>query len=451
MAGWPKPRPLNPIAFPKGPLRIVAISGCIALLLVFASFALVARHHHRLDSIAAAWNSAPAPPSQMPATGTAYPDAGWVPYTKGPFVTTVTSMYGARPMTRCKIRGGDRGTCLTANSAAIVDNLWGADPYRFDTMQMVLGGTQYYREFYATGSSGSSPYFESTASDPVYAVKCDPGGYPAVCDRGSIHIPPGAVPETSADHHLFVRDRATGLDWQAWVSPIPGKDPFAPYTANAQAFAQSEGIGFGGTAGNIATSWSVRPEDIVAGRIPHALMIRVTCDTTDDGRRGTYVYPVMPGRAGNGATDNANFCGTPGANSATQRQWRPGTNSSVNLVFGAHLWSDVPYTDLPKPTSDGSNGCDRIAYAELRALNEFGAYVTDVGSAQYFRGPIYVDHASDISDTYTGNPHGTHSYWQDLLQPLTGQGTNSTLYYSLKECGVNLARHLHVLIPPKPN
>ncbi len=417
----------------------------IAALILLTAAGLLGRHR-----LVAAWLRASAAPARMPEIGTAYPDAGWLPYHKGPFVTSVASMYGPNPAKTCKLPGGFQGTCFTPNSAAIIDNLWGADPYTFDTLQMVLGGTDYYKQMYAKRGISSNPYFESTASDPQYRVACDPTGYPAACDRGSLHIPAGAVPETSGDHHLFIRDLASGEDWQSWGAPIPGADPFAPHTANSSKFADSEGLAMGGTAGNISTAWSVRPQDIIAGRIPHALMIRVTCDTTFDGKHGGYVYPVLPNRSGN-ATDNDYFCGTPSANGRYVQQWRPNTDSIVNLNYGAHLWSDVPDTDLPKATADGSNGCDPIARAELRALNEFGAYVTDVGTAEYFKGPIFVDRMADISDTYAGNPHGTHSYWQDLLQPLTGEVANSRLYYSLKDCGVNLALHLHVLIPPARN
>jgi hypothetical protein len=423
----------------------------IVVAVIVAMLAILGRVHLLDADLFAGAHEAPAGPSKPLPSGTVYPNAGWIPYKKGPFVTTVAAMYGSNPLTSCRLPGGLNGSCLTFNSAEIIDNLWRADPNTFDTMQMVLGGSEYYKAMYRKGAISSNPYFESTRDDPNYAVICDPSGYPAVCDRGVIHIPSGAVPETADDHHLFVRDHATGMDWQNWVSPIPGADPFKPYTANSQLGAQSEGLGFGGTAGNIATSWSVRPQDILAGRIPHALMIRATCDTTIDAKQGSYVYPVMPGRAGNSATDNHYFCGTPEANSSAHEQWRANTGSIVNLTYGAHLWSDVPFSDLPKPAQDGSNGCDRIAYAELRALNEFGAYVTDVGSAKYFHGPIYVEHAADINDTYTGNPYGTHSFWQDILRPLTGRGANSTLYYSLKACGVDLSSHLHVLIPPKPN
>ncbi len=317
-------------------------------------------------------------------------------------------------------------------------------------MQMLLGGSSVFRQNYNGGGNTTTPYFQTTSAAPLYNVLLC-GDYPGSCDTGSVHIPTGAVPEDGFDHHLYIRDLSEGVDWSFWISPIPSGTGgnFRPTgSGNVESLnASGEGIGLGGTAGNISLAWSERPEDVLAGRIPHALSLRVTCDATNDGQHGSYVYPVIPNDHG-GATDNNFFCGTSAANGSSDQEYVAWSNSSVNLQYGAHLWLDESVPSAKRNTA----GCDIIAYAELNALNEFGGYVNDVGSAQYFEAPIFVNRFADISDTYDGNPNGTVSQWAKVAAQIGEPSSpGSGWYYNVTNCGINLAQHLHVLIPPAVN
>ncbi len=431
--------------------RVAVATGVCAVVAIVALGYLLVRHH-RLGWLAHALiGPSSAAEVRMPVIGTTYPDAGWLPYKKGPFVTPVAQMYGSHPLTVCAIPGGVAGSCLTANSDAIIANLWGKNPTNFNTAQMLLGGTWIYATEYAKSGWTVVPYFQSTASDPRYAVaRCTT--YPSACDTGSVHIPAGAIPEAGTDHHLYVRDLSTKQDWSFWIAPLPSGSggPYVPIgSGNVEHVdASSEGLGLGGTAGNISLAWSERPQDVLVGRIPHALSLRVTCITTNDGVHGSYVYPVVPGTTSHRATDDNYLCGYPSSNQAADQEFIPNSPSNVNLPYGAHLWLD----SAPKPEQRGTAGCDIIAYAELRALNEFGGYVDDVGSAQWFKSPIFVNRMADINDTYDGNPNGTVSYWAQVGAQI-GQPSSpgSTWYYSVPNCGIDLAQHLHVLIPPTPN
>jgi hypothetical protein len=402
-------------------------------------------------------SSAPSPtPAPIPSPTTAptpvgsasYPNAGWLPYSKGPMVTTVASMYGSSPLTSCKLSGGVGGSCLASTSSGTISNLWGNNPNLFNTLYMTLGGSSVYRSHYNGGGNTVPPYFQSSSSDPQYTVqRCSQ--YPTTCDTGTVHIPAGAVPETGYDHHLYIHDTSTNQDWSNWGSPIPSGSGgnYQANTSNAETAGSStyanEGLGLSGTAGNISLAWGERAQDVLAGRIPHALSLRVTCDTTTGNGWGSYVYPVVAGTTSNNATDNGNFCGQ------WSEQFTPGTGSSVNLEYGAHLWLDT----APASSQQGQSGCDIVAYAELRALNEFGGYANDVGSASSFGGaPIFVNRFADISDTYDGNPHGTTSYWAQVASRI-GQSSSSgsSWAYNVSTCGINLAQHLHVLVPPTAN
>ena len=393
----------------------------------------------------------------------AYPGAGWVPFKSGPLVTSVATMYGANPLgASCPVgytapsgypKASGSQPCVLANSEAIISNLWGKNPANFaGEVAMTLGSTAYYESRYAKLGQGGGAFFESSSSDPEYDVTASGCAWKG-CSTGPMHIPAGAVPQLNSDHHLEIRDLATGYDWGIWEAPVPdGKGgTYTPNggTAASQLTATSKGIGIGGTAGAMSMLYSVRPQDILAGRIPHALSIVVTCDVSYNGNASTStLYPVVASATG-GVGDNQYFCGTPGANTGTQTQWAPDTGSDVNLAYGAHLWLD----EGPQ-LARGAAGCDVISYAYLKAMNEFGAYVNDVGSAYWgSAGPVAINLMSDISDTYSGNPHGTTSSWSQVFHDVgavsSATATNQDVYFKpTGTCGVNLAEHLHVLVPP---
>ncbi len=430
---------------------MLLVAVIIAIVAGLGSLGISAHPRHfewLTSSLADVISPAPPVPSHMPKIGGLYPDAGWLPFSKGPFVESVESVYGPHPLAVCRIPGGYKGSCLAVNSDGIIANLWGKDPTNFNTMQMTLGGTSDYLKRYARQDTTVTSFFQSTAADPLYSVLLCVT-YPKACDTGKMHVPVGAVPEPSTDHHLYIRDTDTHQDWSIWVAPIPtgkGGDYRPQGTANVLRVDQTtDGLGIGGAAGNISLAWSERPQDVLVGRIPHALSLRVTCDTTEDGIHGTYVYPVVPGTTSHVATDQQFFCGYPSANTDDEQQYVTNSASNVNLEYGAHLWLDV----TPDRSQRGTPACDIIAYAELRALHEFGGYVADIGSAKWFEAPIYVNRMADINDTYDGNPNGITSYWAQVAGQI-GKSTRpgATWHYKVQHCGIDLARHLHVLVPP---
>jgi hypothetical protein len=368
-------------------------------------------------------------------------------------------------------------TCLVANSADIVGSIWGKYAAGAGVFDQLLGGTAAYRGKYDAGkfSAGAGTYFQSTAADPLFCVPEGHGRYNTTNSAGSVHVPAGAMPQMNSDHHLYIYDTTTGLHWSAWDSAPPSESTAkcpnglpmwsaasrnptpsgGPGTIEAVSDkgsgpADTEGIGLSGTAGNISLEWGIRAQDILAGRIPHALLLEGNCDTMNERGRGIFWYPVIKSK-NYAATDNHYFC----------------TSNLTNLDYGAHVWLDV----APSAALRGAANCDVMSYAILRALNEFGAYKNDIGPGQTGADDfISFIGMADIDDTYDGNPYGytpANSPWFQVLTAMQRSGgvlddkapwTNPPttpgryqLTLPVTPCGIDMVQHVHVLIAPHPN
>jgi hypothetical protein len=306
-----------------------------------------------------------------------------------------------------------------------------------------FGSSSYYQSGWPSSFNGCGevPYIQSTSINPIFTLPSGAQGGGAVGTAGSLHIPGASalIPEICVgyDHHIFVRDLAYGTDWEVWESGIPVSAGQLPgcNAANVGCTAAAEpgaydnyptstfnGVGIAGAGGNISDIFEIRPEDVLNSRIPYAIPFQTSCDVRNGSGGGLYYYPVILNRGGY-ATDNGNYCSTP------------------NFPYGSHIWSDVPYTSLP---SRGSSSCDILSWAIMRNANEFGWYMNDIGGGNVTQ----LHFAPDLNDTIGG---GT-SQWAQVYQQINGSApsNNSQWHPNITSCGVNVATHFHVLIPPAP-
>jgi outer membrane biosynthesis protein TonB len=191
------------------------------------------------------------------------------------------------------------------------------------------------------------------STDPLRQVGTFSWGYGADIAQPSVRIPDGAAPTTGSDHHLAVIDGDRELDmwvagqqadgsWMAGartVTSITGSGVAAPIAGNAAGFALAAGI--------------VRPEEIAAGRIDHALTF------TSPYVRNAIVAPALHGD-GSQTDPNAMPMGT-------RIQLDPSTDISA----------------LPRP--------QRII---AQALKDYGAYLTDSSGSLAIRGEASIGRAS---------------------------------------------------------
>jgi hypothetical protein len=219
----------------------------------------------------------------------------------------------------------------------------------------------------------SIPLFWADANTPKVTVTCRTGGHGFVGTNGSnatalVPIPTGAAPDAQSDHHLLIIDRSNNTEYGMWDAAFANGawtcglgallnlngTGVRPLAIEANPWWEAHGAracGFGLVAGLI------RPEEIAAGRIDHALVVAYPHI-----RAGMYVPPASTAQAANGV----------------------GAIKTRGIPCGGRIQLD-PAIDV-----------DAIAVpaagkAILRALQIYGAYVGDYSGAL----SLYGDNSPD--------------------------------------------------------
>ena len=296
----------------------------------------------------------------------------------------------------------------------------------------------------------SHPIFFAQNSDPVIKLACSRYcGEAGTAYPTTIHIPAQARPAQGTDAHIaIVQPNGEEIDaWAAYGTPGgSGKYPGTPATRNWQTgdtltagnIAECRnfftGTGFGpvanrpySTAGGACLGGGlIRPNELLAGKINHALFIVLPCGV------GASVYP------------------TPTTGSIPDNVCKSG----IGVPFGARLWYDVP-----DATTNASTSLATWEKAILNALHDYGGYFEDTGDGG--RAAIGVQLLladSEPGFDYTGNRSG---WWQ----PLSAQGWTGIAIRNVQPAlgnlsalrwtgagawlprGVDWARHMHWLAP----
>lgn len=203
--------------------------------------------------------------------GRAWPAACWRPYADdSPFNRPVPD----RPR-------------LDPRSAAIVREITSSPPGRLDA------GT------HQTDDDWGRPLYVSRPDDPSFRVHCTRPWGTCALEGMRIRVPDDAQPAGGGDAHLTVVDPASGWEYDLWE--VTYKQPGGgELTAAWGGRTRIDGDGLGSDA--VAASFGtlaglIRPEELEAGRIRHALFMTVPCVAAVDGDDD--VYP---------ATGNARRC-----------------------------------------------------------------------------------------------------------------------------------------------
>jgi hypothetical protein len=229
---------------------------------------------------------------------------------------------------------------LAANSAAIVSRLtsWGT-PGK-----------------HASGDAGtagdwSHPIYYSQPGDPVYTAHCtEPWG---TCDMEGmqIRIPAAAQPAAGSDGHLAVIDQQSGWEYDFYGVKQKGNGVIVS-AWGGRIRIDGDGRGGGSTAADFPLAAGViRPAELAAGSIRHALVISVQCTN------GTSVYPAGPG-----AGRECSEMGLPSENAP---------------AMGQHFFLDMSEAQI------GALGVPNWQKTILRAMAEYGMYVEDTGGSSW--------------------------------------------------------------------
>lgn len=237
-----------------------------------------------------------------------------------------------------------------------------------------------WKAAFANGDDWGIGLVSASASDKLYTVPC----LLYYCNGPvSFRIPKGATPTTGSDHHLVVIDGKKELDMWA-ASYEAGSDI---WSAGGRFIGDLYGWGanvapgqHGGgavAAGFSAMGGVVRPEEIGQGHIDHALSVTVPKPRTG------YVGPAT-------ATD--------------------GTNKDPNSIpEGAHIQLDPSFNVAVQAWP----AWEKVL---ARALQTYGAYVSDTGGTVAFYGQTDVNHGNQtwLSVGVPKNPYLANLPWNRM-------------------------------------
>jgi hypothetical protein len=282
------------------------------------------------------------------------PAACWTPFNSGsPFNTQIPA-----------------GSPSASDSSAIVSHML-RYTYRFE------GDGQHFR-FH---SQGSRPIYWSKPTDPLVTVHCTAEWGPGTCqgangqviDNIQIHIPAGAQPQNSWDHHMVVVDQQNNVEYDFERASWSGPHELTVWSGSQIPAAGPDATGLGGNAdaGSFGLlAGIVRASEFRSNSINHALAISVPCTQG-------YVWPAK----GPWGLD----CGQDSQSS-----------------------SDAPHmgTLLQLQMSDAqiaATGAPQWQQAIMRAMSHYGLYINDTNGSDDPQ-EIGLEREDDIAYTSLGQP-----------------------------------------------
>jgi hypothetical protein len=303
--------------------------------------ALRSRHQIRLSKarrarrgklviVAAPPRPRPTPPSSCTGSfsAAAPPPACWRPYSPAsPFNTPL----GASP-------------AVSASSTQIVSNwlsTWsGSDK---------TSAPRFTAGYAETVNDYDHPVYFSSSSDPLYTVHCAEAWGKCPVEGAQVQIPATAKPAGGDDGHLAVFDQASGWEYDFWqVRQQPAGGGTLTVSWGGKTRVDGSGLGSAATAGNFGLAAGIiRPQELAAGRIDHALFMVVKCTN------GTSVAPAGP--------DTGRSCASIGLPNAGAP------------AMGQHFFLDMSAAEIE------ALGVPAWQKTVLRAMAEYGLYVGDTG------------------------------------------------------------------------
>lgn len=321
----------------------------------------------------------PSPAAGLGEFGPVQPDACWRPYAAdSPFNTRLPNRAAGIP--------GSRGIVKRLATAGPINSIVAGDPEK---------------------DYGIPSYF-ADAGDPTYTVVCTEDWGPCDIEGMQMPIPDGAAPsgvwplehkDDFYDSHLTIVDQSTGWEWDLWnVREIGNGQVVTSWGGRTRI--DGDGLGSDAVASQFGSlAGTIRPEELAAGQIRHALVLNVPCTNG-------YVWPAMKGAMECKDTD------LPAANA-------PAVGQLLRLKISNRKISKFPIWKQ----------------AILRAFRDYGAYVSDttavedqwnlrIASSAHYNSfgstDVFTQLAKNVGlspEDYNDNGHP--EYWFDL-----GSGVN---------------------------
>ena len=293
---------------------------------------------------------------------------------------------------------------LVSNSAAIVETLtgWGKPA---DLRAGIAD----------TSSDWDHPIYFSQPSDPIFTVHCTESWGRCEIEGEQIRIPQAARAAGGGDAHMTVIDQASGWEYDLYkycyegcssssVRTLPSGGGKISIRWGGKTALGGDGLGSDATAALFGLAAGViRPEEILRGRIDHALFMVVRCDS------GNAVWPA----AGLGAA-----CASGRSNAPSE---------------GTRFQLDMSVDEIEKLTVPGWKK------TILRAMSEYGMYVGDTSGST----PWNIQFAS--GSTYTS--FGSEDQLVHVAKTLGVRASSDGRYYFDIAGGVDWKSRLRVIDP----
>ena len=261
-----------------------------------------------------------------------------------------------------------------------------------------------------TADDYSHPIYFSSRNNPLFTVDCVEYGGQCEVDGARVRIPKRARPAAGDDAHLAVIDQRHGWEydfWQVRDKPRGGGRLVVSWGGRTSIGGESaKGLGAGGTAAGFALSAGIiRPTELRARQIDHALFMTVPCTN------GRSVFP-----AGVGVGSD---CGGPNA-----------------PAMGQHFYLEMSKRDIEALV------VSKWEKAILQAMRRYGMFVGDTGGSGW---GFKVE--SGTSETSFGRPDPWATLGRRLGVPAYLDWDGTTRYTFDLGPAVDWASELRVASP----
>ena len=137
----------------------------------------------------------------------------------------------------------------------------------------------------------AKPVYFAREGDPTATVTCTKAWGRCVLEGRRIPLPRGARPAAGGDGHLTIVDLASGWEYDLWQARVDGDRIETSWGGRTKL--DGDGLGSDAVAARFGSlAGIVRPEELAAGRVEHALFATVPCGGRGPRTGRTWVPPA---------------------------------------------------------------------------------------------------------------------------------------------------------------
>jgi hypothetical protein len=254
------------------------------------------------------------------------------------------------------------------------------------------------------------PVYYSQPSDPIYTLHCTEAWGRCEIEGMAVHIPAAARAAGGTDAHMAVIDQSSGWEYDFWqVQQKPANGGTLSLSWGGRTRIDGSGLDSAATAADFGgAAGIIRPQELSAGHIDHALFMVVKCTN------GTFVAP---------ADHNGRSCSSIGLPNAGAP------------AMGQHFYLDLTDAQI------GALALPGWKATILKAMAHYGLYVGDTGG-----GCLKIESSSSHTSFGQADPWTQFAKGAGIA-PWHDSSTGKDNYSFDLSGAVDWAAHLKVISP----